>query len=384
VLIHSDPPVKPFDMITIDFITKLSLSRSRNEIYDSILTITDKVSQAVIFSPGKETWNAEKWADVLLQDVVRRWGLPLSIISDRGSVFVSELWRGLFAKLDTSLLFSTAYHTQMDGQSEETNKYLQTMLRFFVNERQDDWSKFLGDVEAIINDSTTAATKMSPNEILYGFKLRNSLHALAHGIAPRETASPPILRALARADAKDASRHAIFYIAREYNKKHKNLSFNVGDKAYLRLGTGYKLHGIPKAKLGLQRVGPFTILFKVGNQAYELLPPEDWKIHPVISITQLEPFKEDPFDREQPPPPPVTVEGEEEYEIEAIIRSAMRGQGRKRGLHYLMRWKGYGPESDSWVPRGDMDYVGDLIDEFERAERDKIAIEVGHSDMYPC
>jgi transposase InsO family protein len=119
-------------MITIDFITKLPLSRSHDEIYDSILTITDKVSRAVIFSSGKQTWNAEKWADVLLQDVVRRWGLPLSIISDRGSVFVSELWRGLFVKLDTSLLFSMAYHPQTDGQSEATNKYLQTMLQFLL------------------------------------------------------------------------------------------------------------------------------------------------------------------------------------------------------------------------------------------------------------
>jgi hypothetical protein len=44
-LLHPiDPPVKPFDMITIDFITKLPLSRLQGEIYDCILTITDKVS----------------------------------------------------------------------------------------------------------------------------------------------------------------------------------------------------------------------------------------------------------------------------------------------------------------------------------------------------
>jgi hypothetical protein len=250
------------------------------------------------------------------------------------------------------------------------------MLRFFVNERQDDWSKFLGEVEALINNSTTAATKMSPNEILYGFKLRNSLTALAQGIAPHESDSPPVLRALARADAEDASKHAVFHIAKDYNRKHKNLSFRVGDKAYLRLGTGYKLRGIPKAKLGLQRVGPFRILSKVGNQAYELLLPDDWKIHPVISIAQLEPFKDDPFDREQPPPPSVTIEGEEEYEIETIIKSGMRGQGRRRGLQYLVRWKGYGPESDTWVREDDMAHARDLIEEFERAERDKMAVEI--------
>ena len=133
-----EPPAKPFDMITIDFITKLPPTELHGEFYDTILTTTDKVSRAVIFSPGKETWTATEWADVLLRDVVRRWGVPLSIISDRGSVFVSEVWKSIFLKLEVSLLFSTAYHPQTDGQSEATNKYLQSMLRFFVNERQDD------------------------------------------------------------------------------------------------------------------------------------------------------------------------------------------------------------------------------------------------------
>lgn len=250
------------------------------------------------------------------------------------------------------------------------------MLRFFVNERQDDWCKFLGEAESIINNSNTAATRMSPNEVLYGFKLRTSLDILASGIAPRDSESPPILRALARADAEDASKHAIFHIAKEYNKKHKNLSFNIGDRVYLRLGSGYKLRGIPKAKLGLQRVGPFTVLSKVGKHAYGLQLPEDWKIHPVVSIAQLEPFREDPFQRELPPPAPVTIEGEEEYEIEAVVRSEMRGRGRNRRLHYLVRWKGFGPESDSWIPLEGMGHAKELVQDFERAERDKMQVRV--------
>jgi hypothetical protein len=378
-LLHPiQPPKRPFDMITIDFITKLPLSTntSQGEVYDTILTITDKVSRAVIFSPGKETWNAEDWAEILLRDVVRRWGLPLSIISDRGSIFVSELWRTIFSKLGTSLLFSTAYHPQTDGQSEATNKYLQTMLRFFVNERQDDWCRFLGEVEAIINNATTSATKMAPNEILYGFKLRNSLAALTQGVSPSHSESPPILRALARAEAEDAAKHATFHMAKNYNKKHKNMSLHVGDKVYLRLGSGYKLRGIPKAKLGLQRIGPFVIISKVGSQAYELKFPDGWRIHPVVSVAQIEPFKEDPFNREQPPPGPVMVDGEEEFEIEAIIRRELRGRGRARREHYLVRWKGYGPEHDSWVPEENMGHAGELMEEFQRLERDRMQVVV--------
>jgi len=50
-----EPAVKLFDMVTIDFITKLPPSRLLDEIYNTVLTITDKVSRAVIFTAGKET-----------------------------------------------------------------------------------------------------------------------------------------------------------------------------------------------------------------------------------------------------------------------------------------------------------------------------------------
>jgi len=344
--------------------------------YDTVLTATDKISRAVIFIPGRETWNAADWANVLLRDVVQRWGIPLGIISDRGSVFVSDLWKSLFLKLGVSLLFSTSYHPQTDGQSEATNKHLKAMLRFFVNERQDDWATFLGETEFLINNTTTAATKMAPNEILFGFKLRDSIGALARNITPGEDLSAPVLRSLARADAEDASRHATYHMARNYNRKHKDLSLAVGDKAYIRLGAGYKLRGIPKAKLGLQRVGPFAILEKVGGLAYKLDLPGGWKIHPVISVVHLEPAKEDPFDREVAPPPPLEVEGEEWWKIEAVIRQEMRGRGRNRRVHYLVRWKGYGPEFDEWLPVEEMEHSGELVAEFEARQKDKMDVRV--------
>jgi len=352
-------------MVTIDFIVKLPDSLG----YDAILTATDKVSKAVIFSPGKETWTAAEWADVFLKNVVRRWGIPQSIISDRGSVFVSELWKSLFDKLGVSLLFSTSYHPQTDGQSEATNQYLQTVLRFFVNERQDDWVEYLEEAEFVINNAANSATKVSPNEILFGFKLRDTVSALGQQLLSNEGIAPlsaPDRRAMARAQGEDSARHASYHIARNYNRRHKAISFAVGDKVYLRLGHGYKLQGIPKAKLGDQRTGPFRIAEKIGELAYRLELPETWKVHPVISVAQLELYRPDPFERAPAPPTPVVVDGEEEHEIETIIRSAMRGRGRRREKHYLVRWKGYGPEFDEWIPASELEHAAEVVQEFER------------------
>ena len=64
------------------------------------------------------------------------------------------------------------------------------MLRFFVNERQDDWAQFLGEAEFFINNSRTAATKMAPNEILFRFKLRDTVSALAKDFTTTEDTVP--------------------------------------------------------------------------------------------------------------------------------------------------------------------------------------------------
>jgi hypothetical protein len=47
-------------------------------------------------------------------------------------------------------------------------------------------------------------------------------------------------------------------------------------------------------------------------------------------------------------------------------------------MHYLVRWQGYGPELDSWVPEEEMELSRELIDEFERAERDRMQVRVVH------
>ncbi|THH10348.1 hypothetical protein EW145_g1389 [Phellinidium pouzarii] len=58
-------------------------------------------------------------------------------------------------------------------------------------------------------------------------------------------------------------------------------------------------------------------------------------------------------------------EDEEEYEIEAII-DARRGKFRSGEYGYLVKWKGYGPEHNSWVSEADAGNAKELIDEFFR------------------
>jgi hypothetical protein len=66
--------------------------------------------------------------------------------------------------------------------------------------------------------------------------------------------------------------------------------------------------------------------------------------------------------RPSPPPPVITPEGEEEYEVEKILNSRKVG----RQLQYLIRWKGYGPEEDTWQPKADVANAPELVRRFHQ------------------
>jgi transposase InsO family protein len=90
------------------------------------------------------------------------------IISDRGSQFVARFREQLHASLGTHLIHSSAYHPQMDGQTERVNQIVEDMLRACVLDRQGSWDHNLPCAEFSYNNSYKESLKMAPFEVLYG------------------------------------------------------------------------------------------------------------------------------------------------------------------------------------------------------------------------
>jgi transposase InsO family protein len=139
--------------VSLDLIVKLPESTFENNQYDSLMTITDKLTKMVTLILGRENWSATQWADAFFKHYYRRWGVPQKIITDRGKVFLSEFWTSIFKILRTQLLVTTAYHPQSDGQSERTNQIVEIGLRHLVNNTKSNWTTFVGEVEFAINNS---------------------------------------------------------------------------------------------------------------------------------------------------------------------------------------------------------------------------------------
>ncbi|GKC49860.1 putative reverse transcriptase domain-containing protein [Tanacetum coccineum] len=71
----------------------------------------------------------DRLARLYLDQIVARYGVPISIISDHDSHFTSRFWQSMQEVLGTHLDMSTAYHPKTDGQSERTIQTLEDMLR---------------------------------------------------------------------------------------------------------------------------------------------------------------------------------------------------------------------------------------------------------------
>ena len=99
------------------------------------------------------TYNAEKLARLYISEIVRLHGVPLSIISDRGTQFTSMFWKTFHVELGTRLDLNTAFHPQTDGQSERTIQVLEDMLLACVIEFGGHWDNFLPLAEFSYNNS---------------------------------------------------------------------------------------------------------------------------------------------------------------------------------------------------------------------------------------
>jgi hypothetical protein len=164
--ITTDPDALPFEHVAVNLIVKLLLSQG----YDSILTVTDHgCSKAAIMIPCHEATDAEGMAQLYGQYVFPHFGVPRSIISDRDPRFATNFTKELCHILKIRQNISTAYHPQTDGQSEQTNQWLEQYLRIFVNHCQDDWVRWLPIAQYVHNAWPSATTKSPPFELIMGY-----------------------------------------------------------------------------------------------------------------------------------------------------------------------------------------------------------------------
>ena len=137
--------------------------------------------------------------------------------------------------------------------------------------------------------------------------------------------------------------------------------FHKGDKVWLKARNLKRQ--LSNSKFAPKREGPFVIIKVLSPITYELRIPKTWKIHPVFHASLLSPYGEtDVHGPNFLKPPPHLIEGEEEYEIEKILRH--RGPPSNRS--FLIQWKGFSVEDDSWEPERNLKHSKAALTEYKK------------------
>lgn len=337
-------PNRPWSSLSMDFIVKLPVSQG----FDSILVVVDRLTKMAHFLPCNETIDAPGLAQLYIKHIFRIHGLPESIISDRGSTFLSKFWLKVVELLSITPKPSTAFHPETDGQTERVNQCLEQFLRCYTNHQQDDWSSWLPIAEFQYNNCQNTSTGSSPFYANYGF------HPRMDFLSPQasSTASNPLGEQLvARLQRIQSDIQAeLAYAKATYkefaDRRRKGFAlFKTGDFVYL--SRKHLRSSRPSNKLDDKYIGPFRISSIVGNHsAYRLELPSTLRIHPVFHPSLLKRANRDPSEPLITPATPIPVDAQPQYEVRAILD--VRGRGHHQ--EFFIDWVGYGVADRTWEP----------------------------------
>ena len=153
------------------------MSRSFRK-HDSILVVVDRFSKMAHFLPYSKTSDASKIAKLYFDEIVKFYGLPKTIVSDRDVPLISDFWKTLWHLVGTKLKFSTAFHPQTDSQIEVVNRSLGNLLRCLVDEANRNWDSILPMAQLAYNNSINRSICASPFEVMHGYTPRKPLDLL--------------------------------------------------------------------------------------------------------------------------------------------------------------------------------------------------------------
>jgi hypothetical protein len=335
----------------------LTLCHAPSKGFDSVLVIVDHgLTKGVILSPCKKTISAEQTGDLIFQKLLTQFGRPNKIISDRDPQFMAESFQAGLKLMGIKSSPSTAFHPQTDGATERVNQEIEAYLSIFCSVNPETWSDSLPLVEFTHNSRNHTDRQHSPFELLYGYQ------PPAIPTAAGDTNLPSVeqrFKALDRAQNEALAAHELARAQMRVRFPDSFRTFQKGEKVWLE-AKNLRLPYLSK-KMSPKRTGPFQILDVLSPVTYRLLLPTGWQIHNVFHSSLLTPFKETEAHRPSfPPPVPDLVDGEEEYEVEGILKHKIK----KGKTHYLIRWKNCAPTEDSWEPEGNLTHAKDAIQDY--------------------
>jgi Integrase zinc binding domain/Integrase core domain len=288
---HAHPlhvPSKPFEHITLDWVTGFPESRR----YNAVLNIVDRFTKWAIVIPCRKSMKCPRLCELLWQKVFSWIGLPAYITGDRDTRLTAQQFRSLCRYLGIELRLSVSYRPQTDGQTERFNRIFLQMLRAYVNEHHTDWPTHIPAVVYAHNNTIHSATGFTPHRLLFGWCPRD-IRTPLHYVASENPDVDAILQRcktdfeLAKVSLEEARQRMIKAARGSPNA----FVYKPGD--LIKVSTRVlEPHASVKqvTKLQPKYLGPFEVLELVGASVRVSLPATFSLVHDVFNVNDIRPW----------------------------------------------------------------------------------------------
>ena len=157
----------PWDVVATDYLGQFPITRRGNH---NILILTDYFSKFVEVIPVTDM-SAKTCTLKVLNEFISRWGCPLSILSDQGRTYESNVFEELCRVLEIKKLPTNVQNPRFNGQIERFNRTLLRMIRAYLAGEQENWDLNLG-LAGTNRATPNESTKLTPNLLTIGREVR--------------------------------------------------------------------------------------------------------------------------------------------------------------------------------------------------------------------
>ena len=322
-----------------------------------MVVVDHSLLKGVILTLCNKTIDAKGVAELFFKNVFLHFRLHNHLILDWGPQFASAFATELAQILGYDLKLSTAYHLQMDRETEQVNEEVETYLQMFCQGQPDKWSELIPMAEFAHNSTMHSSMQKSPFSLILGYEPHNYLK-ISQTFLPSLEDQLILLeqawdKALAtREKAQQSMKEQI---------TSKFVLWRVGDKVWLE-GKNLCLHYLTK-KLAPKWEGPFEISQVISPLTYHLRLPLTWKIHDVFYASLLSTYRKTAeHGLNFINPPPEEIESKEEYEVTKILSH----RGSPGCISYLVSWKGYSSVENTWEPEQNLKHASAVLSSYKQ------------------
>ena len=298
---------QPWDVVGIDLVGPFKVTPRYNRY---ILTMIDYYTRWVIFSPLRDA-KAVDVVTAVMDQLVHKYGLPKSIVSDRGSQFTGGLFQRLVARLRVGHNMTTPYHPQANGRIERVHRTMNAMLAKQANSHHNDWDEYVGATAFAINTAWSRSTGSTPYELLFGRSPRIPSeviygHRIDVTVDKREYGLrlPGVLQEVYKRVQNVHAQYAK-RMEEHYNRNRGCAQYAQGDMIKLYMPAFQP--NLPQ-RMQIRWMGPYRVVKQippkeVGKSALNYVIDIDGK-HVVCNVTRMRKFHECECDSQTAAPPP--------------------------------------------------------------------------------